>query len=108
MKGGEGSGLGLWVSQEIVKHHGSLIQYYSDGIGQGTRFYFTLQGYRHTAVQGGDSEHLPEILPNISPQLSSNSKIHPEVQNIFSKEGSDLPPGSGWFCMYCTCIFLRY
>jgi hypothetical protein len=100
VKGGEGSGLGLWVSQEIVKHHGSLIQYYSDGIGQGTRFYFTLQGYRQTAVQGGDAEHLAEILPNISPQLSSNTKIHPEVQNIFSKEGSDLPPGSGWLVVY--------
>ena len=103
MKGGEGSGL---VSQEIVKHHGSLIQYYSDGIGQGTRFYFTLQGYKQTAVQGGDSEHLAEILPNISPQLSSNTKIHPEVQNIFSKEGSDLPPGSGWLVVYVLYVYI--
>ena len=107
MKGGEGSGLGLWVSQEIVKHHGSLIQYYSEGIGQGTRFYFMLQGYVQSAAKEADSEALPENPAGVSQQLSS--KIYPEIQNIFSKEGSENAAGSGCQCMYqpmYACVYM--
>jgi len=37
-QGGGGSGLGLWISQEIVKLHGSRILVHSNGEGCGTRF----------------------------------------------------------------------
>eukprot|EP01036_Dinobryon_divergens_P026683 gene26683-35359_t len=46
LQGGGGSGLGLWISQEIIKHHGSKIHFHSDGEGCGTKFYFGLPTYK--------------------------------------------------------------
>ena len=86
-QGGEGSGLGLWVSQEIVRHHGSLIHYFSEGIGQGTRFYFMLHGYAQSnALMEEQDEDSSENPAGVVQQMSS--KIYPETQ-IFSKEASE-------------------
>ena len=34
--------MGLWISQEIVKNHGSVIHFRSEGLGKGTTFFFAL------------------------------------------------------------------
>jgi signal transduction histidine kinase/ActR/RegA family two-component response regulator len=41
-QGGGGSGLGLWISKQIVALHGGKVGVYSEGEGHGTEFYFEL------------------------------------------------------------------
>jgi two-component system, sensor histidine kinase len=38
LQGGQGSGLGLWISREIVSLHGGVINVTSEGLGQGSCF----------------------------------------------------------------------
>eukprot|EP01036_Dinobryon_divergens_P030629 gene30629-39902_t len=45
LQGGGGTGLGLWISQEIIKTHGSVIHFRSEGLGKGTTFFFILPMY---------------------------------------------------------------
>ena len=54
LQGGNGTGLGLWISQEIAKKHGSVIRFRSEGIGKGTTFDFSLPVYCRLA--GGASQ----------------------------------------------------
>eukprot|EP01036_Dinobryon_divergens_P036522 gene36522-47575_t len=49
LQGGGCSGLGLWICQQVVKLHGSEIQFHSDGEDCGTKFYFTLPCYNQMA-----------------------------------------------------------
>eukprot|EP01036_Dinobryon_divergens_P034151 gene34151-44125_t len=53
LQGGGGSGLGLWICQQLVGLHGSKVRFHSDGEGRGTRFFFALPSYKKV---GGSSE----------------------------------------------------
>mmetsp|Transcript_2763 Transcript_2763/g.4166 ORF Transcript_2763/g.4166 Transcript_2763/m.4166 type:complete len:892 (+) Transcript_2763:64-2739(+) len=46
LQGGGGSGLGLWISNKIVKLHRGDVGMSSGGVGQGCTFYFRLPSYR--------------------------------------------------------------
>eukprot|EP01036_Dinobryon_divergens_P026376 gene26376-35014_t len=58
LQGGGGTGLGLWISQEIAKKHGSVIHFRSEGLGKGTTFYFAVGLYirnRQKSMQASSS-----------------------------------------------------
>jgi CheY-like chemotaxis protein len=42
LQGGQGSGLGLWISREIIQQHGGSISVMSEGLGKGSTFTITL------------------------------------------------------------------
>jgi signal transduction histidine kinase len=42
LQGGNGSGLGLWISRKIVEFHNGRLEFTSDGEGTGTTFYLEL------------------------------------------------------------------
>lgn len=64
-QGGGGTGLGLWISQEIVKKHDSRIQFFSGGRGKGTRFFFVLPMYERTLETVSYSMHEQRISPEV-------------------------------------------
>ena len=45
LQGGNGSGLGLWISKAIIELHGGIIGAFSEGEGKGTVFYIELPVY---------------------------------------------------------------
>jgi len=47
-----GSGLGLSINQQIINAHGGTIEAYSEGLGKGSRFEFTLPIAREQTKQG--------------------------------------------------------
>lgn len=51
LQGGGGSGLGLWISRQIIELHGGNIGFFSDGAGTGSTFYFELPLFQ---VRTGD------------------------------------------------------
>ena len=50
-QGGGGSGLGLWISRQILELHGGSVGVHSEGPGKGSLFYFSVP-----AVQLGEDE----------------------------------------------------
>jgi len=46
---GKGSGLGLWISKNIVSLHGGVLEAVSEGLGHGCTFYFDLPLYKRTS-----------------------------------------------------------
>jgi len=69
LQGGRGSGLGLWISNNILKQHGSELSCYSSGIGEGTTFSFWLeaavastQECRARSTRGMQSQQLASSL----------------------------------------------
>lgn len=61
-----GSGLGLWIGQEIMKKHGSVIRFRSEGAGKGSTFFFVLPVYEilHTQNQPPSPSFKLERLPS--------------------------------------------
>ena len=51
LQAGGGSGLGLWITSNIVNMHGGTIHAYSAGLGKGTTFTVELNMTRHRPVQ---------------------------------------------------------
>ena len=51
LQAGGGSGLGLWITSNIVHMHGGTIHAYSAGIGKGTTFTVELNMTRHRPLQ---------------------------------------------------------
>jgi PAS domain S-box-containing protein len=47
-----GTGLGLAISRKIIESHGGRVGAESDGLGQGSRFYFTLRAAEATTRSG--------------------------------------------------------
>jgi CheY-like chemotaxis protein len=57
LQAGQGSGLGLWISREIMKQHGGVISVSSEGLGKGSTFTITV----------------PVLLPLVSKDRVTNS-----------------------------------
>ena len=51
-----GSGLGLWIAQELVQAAGGTIDVYSAGVGRGTTFTISLPVTKGTAPRNGDPD----------------------------------------------------
>ena len=70
LQSGGGSGLGLWISFNIINCHRGTLKFRSEGVGKGTVFYFDLPLYSG------------EGLINLStveerPRLPGTAKVHP-------------------------------
>jgi len=71
LQGGGGSGLGLWISREIVRLHGGTLNFKSEGEGKGCNFYVCLPIYRRSESTFSFTEDI----------LKTNyARIEPEVQ----------------------------
>eukprot|EP01036_Dinobryon_divergens_P026133 gene26133-34745_t len=86
LQGGGGSGLGLWICQQLVKLHGSKIRFHSDGEGCGTRFFFTLPSYKKTQEATFPAVP-PQTLASPSPHTllsltSRGAQISPETSSV--------------------------
>jgi CheY-like chemotaxis protein len=69
LQGGQGSGLGLWISREIIQQHGGTIDVMSPGLGKGSTFTMSL----------------PVIIPSISKSHASScrhSMSHEEIERL--------------------------
>lgn len=51
LQNGQGSGLGLWISNSIVKHHGGNIGVFSAGEGKGSTFYIDIPVFRKEGMK---------------------------------------------------------
>jgi CheY-like chemotaxis protein len=80
LQAGQGSGLGLWISKEIVTLHAGTINVHSDGIGCGSTFRVSIPSvYREIAEERSSRSYvtkrritpLPLISPS-APQSPSN------------------------------------
>ena len=50
LQAGGGSGLGLWITNSIVKMHGGSITAFSEGVGRGSTFTVEIDMQRHTPI----------------------------------------------------------
>ena len=79
LQGGGGTGLGLWISQEIMKKHDSRIQFFSEGAGKGCKFSFSLPMFELCAAQV--VEIAPESLSVASLSRFREPRVSAEIQD---------------------------
>lgn len=83
LQGGQGSGLGLWISKGIIELHGGHIWATSEGEGRGCSFYFELP--------------IASVMEDKDRFLSATDEILVDIEasiNVPSKIVSVIPPSS--------------
>jgi len=82
LRGGGGTGLGLWISRHIIHLHNGSIGFTSNGLGCGSTFFFELPLF--TANKSGvpiPSLLMPDVRPHSSASTFNNSpKLHSTVK----------------------------
>lgn len=76
LQGGGGSGLGLWLSKQIVEMHGGMIGAWSEGEGKGSVFYCMLPVDESTVVP---SSHV------VYPMVSLSRMSLPSIAEVGSR-----------------------
>lgn len=87
---GQGSGLGLWISNKIVRMHGGKIGCFSQGEGKGSIFYIDLPIHRFdfsSSISGDEVSEISEI-SEISSKDSDDSESD-ECKKEFPKNPSN-------------------
>lgn len=74
LQAGEGSGLGLWISREIVKQHNGVIGVKSEGLGKGATFSITI----------------PVLRPLVSIRMSTSRRFLYRAENEGIREEGDI------------------
>jgi signal transduction histidine kinase len=62
LQGGRGSGLGLFITRNIIKCHNGTINVYSDGIGRGTRFELKLAAFKYNSSSSRRSNYDDHVI----------------------------------------------
>lgn len=77
LQGGGGSGLGLWISKEIVMLHGGAVAVSSDGVGRGSSFYLCLPAYKKRSHATGASAGASAADGGGQAEVAESSGAHP-------------------------------
>jgi signal transduction histidine kinase len=72
LQGGGGSGLGLFITRNIMKCHNGTIDVYSDGIGRGTRFELKLASYKSINSTSNAHEHVIQLAESMDDEATGN------------------------------------
>ena len=91
LQGGGGSGLGLWISRNIMLMHGGTLGFHSEGLGKGCTFYLCLplyeplEGDANAVVERSWFTNRSKVQP-IEPPASVHSKPElPEFDPIIEE-----------------------
>jgi signal transduction histidine kinase/CheY-like chemotaxis protein len=88
LQAGGGSGLGLWITQEILDLHSGKISVFSEGEGSGTSFTVEMPMYRYPPVQREHSICL------VGPTLSSRPTASTVAESCDGGDGSSVTAGN--------------
>ena len=72
---GNGTGLGLWISRQLVEMSNGRMSMWSEGEGKGSRFFFEIPLFETTDYEDFDNSFLPSV-PVVKPDTSRSSSTN--------------------------------
>eukprot|EP01036_Dinobryon_divergens_P030913 gene30913-40233_t len=92
-QGGNGSGMGLYISKGIAELHGGIVQVHSDGLGKGCRFslLLPLKEKKEEASEGMPTTTSLSVAPPLDIGVVDDCRVFPFEKDLEMQRAADDP-----------------